>query len=172
MNFMNRYSIRRYKSDKIKDEWVKEILDAMLLSPSGKNKKPWEFILIDDRDLINELSVCKKTGAGFVKDAPLVILVLSLEDMSDTWIEDAAITLTHGHLKAHELGLGSCWVQVRNRLAENSTSEECVKNILQLSKSYRVVGFLTVGVPDENPTREKIIDYSKVHYNKIGEKYE
>ena len=43
MNFMNRYSIRRYKSDKIKDEWVKEILDAMLLSPSGKNKKPWEF---------------------------------------------------------------------------------------------------------------------------------
>lgn len=172
MNLMNRYSIRKYTSDKVKDEWVKEILDAMLLSPSGKNKKPWEFLVIDEKESISQLSSCKKAGAGFVKDAPLVIVVLSLEDISDTWIEDASITLTHGHLKAHELGLGSCWIQVRNRLAETCTSEESVRSILNLPKSYRVVGFLSIGVPDETPTRDKTIDYTKIHYNKLGEKYE
>lgn len=172
MNLMNRYSIRKYTNEAIKKEWIEDILTSMLLSPSGKNKKPWEFIYIDDKVLIENIASCKVKGASFVKSASAVILVLSLENESDTWIEDGAVALTIGHLKAHELGLGSCWIQVRQREAESMSSEAYVKQLMSLPDKYRVVGFLTLGMPDETPTREKHVDMSKVHYNKVGQAYE
>jgi len=172
MKMETRYSIRKYKPEPVDKSLIKEIIDDMLLSPSGKNKKPWEFLVLDDPEVIHGLSRSKKAGAGFVKQTTNVILVLSLHEQSDTWIEDGAITLMVGHLKAHELGLGSCWIQLRNRQAEDVDSETFVRDYLNIPENYRMVGFLTLGYPDEEPSREKVRDYSKVHYNLVGGKYE
>ena len=172
MNMKTRYSIRKYKPEPVDNELIRQIVDDMLLSPSGKNKKPWEFLVIDDAKIIHGLSKSKKAGAGFVKYTSNVVMVLSLEDESDTWIEDGAITLMVGHLKAHELGLGSCWIQIRNREAENMDSESFVREYLDLPDCYRIVGFLTIGYPDEKITREKNANYLKVHHNRLGAKYE
>lgn len=167
-NLSSRYSIRKYKDKPVEKELVDDILEAMLLSPSGKNKRPWEFLSIDDPSLIKSLAKSKKGGAHFLSQTPHVIMVLSLEEESDTWIEDASITLTIGHLKAHDLGLGSCWIQIRNRVNDQGPSENYVRELLDLPKHIRVVGLLSIGYADEEVNRPKKVDFDKVHYNTYG----
>ncbi len=72
------------------------------------------------------------------------------ENKSDVWIEDAAIATTIAHLSASSLGLGSCWVQVRNRYAQNEIStEEYVRDLLDIPTNMRVEAILALGYPDE-----------------------
>jgi nitroreductase len=168
----DRYSIRKYKDLEVDKKLIHKILEAMLSSPSGKNKKPWEFLTINDSNLIKGLAQAKKGGAQFLEGTRNAIVVLSLEEISDTWIEDASIALTIGHLAAHDLGLGSCWIQIRNRENHDGPSEDFVKKYLDLPDGIRVVGLLSIGYPDESPNREKTYEFEKVYHNKYGVKYE
>jgi|LGVF01.2.fsa_nt_gb nitroreductase len=163
-----RYSIRKYKQETVAKELIHNIVEAMLSSPSGKNKNPWEFLCLDNKEIISGLSRAKSGGAKFLESTPNVIVVLSQEEKSDTWIEDASIALTIGHLTAHELGLGSCWIQIRNRENADGPSIDYIREYLNLPDGLNVVGLLSIGYPDEQPDRVKKYDYSKVHYNKYG----
>ena len=86
-------------------------MKTALVSPSGRNRKPYEFVVIDDKEIIKKLSVAKESGATFAADAPLMIVILGHEN--PTWDDDCAIASTIIQLKAHDLGLGSCWIQTK-----------------------------------------------------------
>lgn len=172
MNFNTRYSIRKYIETRIEKEKIDELLEVMLTSPSGKNKKPWEIIVIDEPETIEKLSKCKTGGASFVKYASHILMVVSLPEQSDTWVEDASIVLTVGHLKAHDMGLGSCWIQVKSRYNEEGPSIDFVREAMAIPMDKEVVGFLSLGYPDESPKREKIADMAQVHYQQYGQKYD
>lgn len=165
---MKRRSIRAYKNTKIEEGKVQELIKAALLSPSAKNICPWEFIVATDEELLEKLSKAKAAGSGFLKGAPLGIIVLADSSQSDVWIEDAAIASTIIHLTAESMGLGSCWIQIRERKHNDTiTAEEYVRDLLKLPANIRVEAIISIGYADEEkaPHKEEELKYNKVYMN-------
>ncbi|SFI16434.1 Nitroreductase [Tindallia magadiensis] len=166
-----RRSIRKYAERPIEKEKVENLLKAALLAPSSKKSQPWEFIVIDDKEILSELSRSKEKGAGFVKDAPMAILVMADPEKSDVWVEDTSIASTLIQLQAHSMGLGSCWVQVRNRKCnEEVTAEKFIKNLLSIPDKICVEALITVGYPDESKRsyEEDDLNWNIVFSNQYG----
>lgn len=171
MNFMTRRSIRKYENKPVEKEKVQELLKAALLAPTGRNSRPCEFTVIDDKELIEKISGLREHGSEFVKNAPLVIGVMAEIGKSSTPIEDCSIAAFAIQMKAHELGLGSCWVQVHERkTAEGTSSEDYFKNLIEAPENLMVMCLIALGYPNEEKPfyTENDINWNKVSYNKYG----
>ncbi|AFM40124.1 nitroreductase [Desulfosporosinus acidiphilus SJ4] len=168
-----RRSIRKYTATKINPGTVQILLKAALLSPSSHGLKPCRFLVVDDPEILSLLSSSKK-GAGHLKSAALAMVILADPGVSDVWVEDASIAGTILHLTAESLGLGSCWIQIRNRQhTENETAEEYVRKILAIPETLNVASIMALGYPAESksPYSEKDLDFAKVDINKYGTKF-
>lgn len=163
-----RRSIRVYKDIEIEDDKVKLILKAGLLAPSSRGKRSWRFIVVSDKSILEKLSKCRTQGGGpFLKDASKAIVILADKNETDVWVEDCSIAATLMQMEAHELGIGSCWVQVRNRMHDdNKTAEQYIKELLEVEDNYSVECILSLGYSKENkkPYDENDIDWSKVTF--------
>jgi len=163
-----RRSIRKFKRDKVEKSLVDQLIQAALLSMSSRNRKPWEFVVVDDESLLHKLAASKPHGSSFLQDAPLGIVVTADPEKSDVWIEDASIAAAILHLTAASLKLGSCWIQIRKREHNQETSaEEYIRQLLNIPERYRVEAIVAVGYPDEVKAPRDIskLDYDKVHKN-------
>lgn len=163
---VERRSIRRYKNQPLDADVVKQILEAGLLSPTGKNTRAWHFIAVDDRDTLVRLSQCKRSGALPVAGSALTICVCVDITESETWIEDASIATAYMMLQARELGVGSCWIEVNGRLAEDGTpAEDIVSEILGLPEQVQPLCLLSLGIPDEDrkPQNTDKLLWERVH---------
>lgn len=166
---MTRRSIRRYKRKNVETKKIDTIIQAALTSPSGKNKRPWELILVNDKETLGKLSVSRGEASSFLSGASFAIVVSADSNISDTWVEDASIVSTIIQLTAHSLDLGSCWIQVRNRTREDQTSaENYVKELLEIPDNLSVLSIIALGYPKEEkkPHDRNSLSQDKVHYNK------
>ena len=146
----NRRSIRKYTSEEISPEDVKQILEAALVAPSSKNKMPCQFVVVDDKAALAALSKCKDFGAKPI----------------------ASIAAFMMQLQAQDLGLGSCWIQVRERYsADGSSAEEYVKESLSIPPDIRVLCILSLGHKDEEkqPYEQDQCKWEKIHIEKWKE---
>ena len=169
-----RRSIRKFQEKQVEVEKLEAILKAGLISPSGKSKRPWEFVVVDDSVKLEKLSHAKPAGGQLVKDAPLAVVVLGDAEKSDTWIEDCSIALTFMQLEAEEQGLGSCWIQLNNRPSHDGRGADVIaKEILGIEGDLRVLAVLAMGYPAQErpPYTEEDMEFSKVHYNNYGASY-
>lgn len=145
-----RRSGRRYTDQAVEPEKLDRILEAALLSPSSKNAKPWHFVVVRDRERLTQLSTAKPQGASFLKHATAAIVVCGDTAASDVWVEDCSIAALLLHLEATELGLASCWVQLRKRPHdENRSAEDFVAELLGLPEQIRPLAVVGVGHPTE-----------------------
>lgn len=162
---VNRRSIRRYTDTPISAENVKLILEAGLMAPTSKNSRSWQFIAVDDRGMLERLAQCKPAGAAPVAKCSLAIVVAGNPSESDAWVEDASIAAAYMQLQAADLGLGSCWIQVRGRFtADGTPSEECVAELLGIPEQLPVLCIMTFGHPDE---QRKPLDPAKALWEKV-----
>ncbi len=162
---LKRRSIRKYKNEDISEDKIKKILQAGLLAPTSKNRKPCEFVVVRDGDALCKLSTAKSAGGGMLADCNAAIVVLGNSEKADTWIEDSSIALTYMDLMAAEQGIGSCWCQIHLRFcADGRDAESVVREILSLPEKYRIVGILSLGIPAEirEPHTPDEADFSKV----------
>jgi nitroreductase len=163
-----RRSIRKFTGQPLEPEKLEVLKEAVLRSPSSRNLDPWEFIFVDDRQLLKKLAVCKPHGADFLAQAALGIVVCGDSGESDTWIEDCTIAAILVQMVAQSLGLGSCWVQVRNRKFDGqTTSEQHIQKLLQIPEHIRVESIIAVGYPAEKREllpRASLKD-AKIHVN-------
>ena len=145
-----RRSVRKFQDKKIEKEKIDVLLKSALMSPASKRSNPWSFIVVDDKNKIESLSKSKPHGAGFMKTAPLAIVVCADPKKSDVWVEDTAIASAVLHLSAHDLGLGSCWVQIRKRPHdEDISAEDYIKDLLQIDDNMVVESVIAIGYADE-----------------------
>ncbi len=152
-----RRSIRTFQNKKVEREKINKIIQVALLSPSSKNSNPWKFIVVEDKKLLVELSTAKMGGSQFLAKAPLAIVVLADPRQSDVWIEDTSIVTTMILLAAQNLGLGSCWIQLRERKhSSKKGSEEFVKDLLGIPGNLRVLCMVAIGYPDEAKPEKRI----------------
>ena len=164
---LKRRSIRKYTNDDISKKDLDKILQAALLAPTSRNRKPCNFMVIENREKLEKLSKAKNHGADLIKNANKAIAVIANSSVADTWVEDSSIALTYMHLMATDLGIGSCWVQIRLRNRDGTDSEEIVRDILSLDDNYGIVGILALGIPDEVLAPHKLnnLDKSKIHFS-------
>lgn len=164
--FKNRRSVRKFKDEKIDSETLELILKAGLLAPSSKNKKPVEFIVIENKETMQDLKKCKSKGAEALNTAPCSIVVIADNELSDVWIEDATIASTFIQLEAEDQGLGSVWIQMRKRFNDNGDAEDEVRKLLNIPENYGVLSIIALGYKDEEkrPHDIKNLDFSKIHY--------
>lgn len=163
-----RKSLRQYSSKEVEKEKIEKIINAALLSPSSRNRKPWEFIIINDKVSLEKLSNVREVGGKFLKESPLAIVIISDVEKCDVWIEDCTITGIIMQLEAEKLGLGSCWVQIRKRFHNDTkTASNYVKEVLNIPERYEVLSIISIGYRESDNVKEKEIleKEKKVHYN-------
>lgn len=143
-----RRSIRNFDPSPIEEEKIDLLIEALLRSPTSKGRQPWEFILVTDPDIIANLALVKPKGAGFLARAPLCIVICGDPAISDVWVEDCAVAATIVQLAAEDLGLGSCWSQIRRRLHETGASSSSVlRHQLGLPEHLEVASIIGIGYP-------------------------
>lgn len=168
-----RRSIRRYKDRAVEQGKVTALIKAALFAPSSMGRTPWEFIVVDDKQMLEKLSTSKAHGASFLKNAPLGIVVCADPAKSDVWVEDASIAAIFMQIAAEEIGLGSCWIQIRERMHESgSKAGEYVKDLLDIPDNLEVECFVAAGYADETKPAKKKEDllYDRVHTGAYGKK--
>ncbi len=163
-----RRSVRAFTDQPIETEKVEALVEAVLRSPTSRNLNPWGFVFVDDKALLDGLSRCKPHGAGFLSSAKLAVVVCGDTKKSDVWIEDGSVASILLQMTAQSLGLGSCWVQVRNREHDGNVSScQYVRKLLEVPDPYEVLSVIGIGYPDEHRPGVPMenLDQGKVHWN-------
>jgi nitroreductase len=166
-----RRSIRKFRDTPVEQEKIDIIIEAALRSPSSMGRDPWEFIVVDDKELLESLSKAKPHGSTFLKGAALGIAVCADTGKSDVWIEDTSIASTHIYLAAESLGLGACWIQMRKRnYSDDLTSGQYVASHLNLPEKVEVLSIIAIGYPaeDKSPHKKENLKYDRIHKNLYG----
>jgi nitroreductase len=158
---LNRRSIRKYTDKPVDKEVILQLLKAGMYAPSARNSRAWQFVVIQNREMLNQLSQLHPYGK-MLREAACAILVCGDRniDKEEGYLAiNCAAATQNIMLSAHELGLGSVWLGVYPR-------QERMKEIsefLQLPEHLMPVSLISLGYPAEKrpfPERfelEKII---------------
>lgn len=167
---ISRRSIRKYLNKKIEPITIQKITAAALMSPTSKRTNSWEFVVVENPETMQQLADCRPTGSQLLHDAPLAIVVTADTTKTDVWFEDASIAAIIMQLQAHELGIGSCWVQVYNRQKDTeTTSENYIKTLLNIPSHFGVLCIIALGYPDEQKKHfdTDALPTNKIHFEKF-----
>jgi len=167
----NRRSIRKFTNEVIEADKVELLKETALRPPSSMGHNPWEYVFVTDAQLLAKLSKAKPHGSSFLADARLGIVVCADPDKSAVWIEDASIATIFIQLVAESLGLGNCWIQIRERMHDDTKSADSyIAELLNIPSNLKVESMVGIGYPAEQKaphTREELQD-EKVFLNKYG----
>ena len=174
----DRRSTRKFTSQLLNPDQVTSILKAALMAPASKRKNPWQFVVVEDKEMLKKLVGCKPHGAAFIEGCALVVVVLANVMESDVWIEDASIASIFMQLQAEDLGLGSCWCQIRNRQTEQEEdASQYIRGLLNIPYQLEVLSIIGFGYKEQpsKPFDESRLQWEKIHlgtYQLPGEKQE
>lgn len=160
-----RRSVRKYLTRPVDTEAIHTVLEAGMSAPSAGNQKPWDFIVVTDRDIIERMC---KTGPNSLpaKDAPVVILITgdtSRERYKGYWPVDCAAATENMLLEITRLELGGVWLGVH----PVDERKEYLKNLFHLPSTVHPFAMISLGYPDVELTHERESRFDKrlVHYN-------
>lgn len=143
---LGRRSIRRFQDKTIDAETIEKIIDAARWAPSNTNRQGWRYIVVRDKTVMKE--IVNNGGASLIVDAPTGILVLydnrSANLEYKDYIQSAAASIQNILLRAHSLGLGSCWVcQLPNK--------KKMRQIFGIPRFYDPIAYLALGYAQTFP---------------------
>ena len=165
-----RRSHRKFTQEEIDADDLKLILRAALMSPTSKSQRAWHFVVVDDKMNLEKLADAKNMGSKFLKDAPVAIVVLGDPMQNDCWVEDGSIAAISMQYQAEELGLGTCWIQMRGRgLEDGTTADEVIRGVLGIPDNYNCLCILAVGhcTDERKPQAEDKLKWENVHLNEF-----
>lgn len=160
-----RRSIRKYQEKEIEEEKLKEVLKAAMFAPSAMDRRPWDFVVVRDKKVKEQLAA-SCPWAAFAKESAAVVVVVGDEKRSRLWIEDCSLAAGLIYLEATNQGLGACWAQVRSVPARRGDAEDFVRNLLKIPGEKRVLCLMALGYPAEEKKEHTDDEFkaAKVHY--------
>ncbi len=166
-NILSRTSVRKYADREVSPQLRDALLRAAMSAPSGVNRQPWEFIVVDDRALLTRLGASLPYAAMAAR-APMAIVVCGNEDRfledddSTLWVQDLAAASENILLAAHALGLGGVWTC----LYPHPDRMKAVSEILSIPKGIIPFNLIPVGYPADNHAPMDKWHPERVHENK------
>jgi nitroreductase len=165
-----RRSIRKFTGQPVESDVIDALIEAAVRTPTSRGRNPWDFIIVTDQDILQNLGKAKMLGSSFLSGAPLAVVVSADTAKSDTWMEDCSIAAMVIQLTAEELGLGSCWAQIRLRPHNAECSaEEYLKGLLGLPSTHAVECIIGIGYPAEEKTGHAFegLPFDQVHRDRF-----
>ena len=161
---LTRRSIRKYKPQAVPDEIITELLTAAMCAPSAGNEQPWEFVVINDRKLLDRIPEFHPY-ATMLKEAPVAILVcgdLKREKHKGYWVQDCSAATENMLIAVNEKKLGAVWLGIYPR-------EERVaglRKLLGIPENIVPFSLIAIGYPAEVKEPADRFDPSRVHQNR------
>lgn len=144
-----RRSIRAYEARQVPEDVLEQVLAAGLYAPSGRGVQSTTMVVVQDPDVIGQLSRLNAGVMGVETDpfygAPTVVVVLA-DQSRPTWVEDGSLVMGNLMNAAHALGLGSCWIH-RAREVFSSPEGQALLKQWGIPEGYAGVGHCILGYP-------------------------
>ena len=158
-----RRSIRKYQSDKpVTRAQLDRLLEAAMLAPSACNSRPWEFIAVTGREVLNKIADAHPY-AQMVRTATAAIIVIANPQTGDPegyYPQDCAAATQNILLEAASMGLGTCWCGVYPRDVRIAS----IRELFHIPEQKIPFNVIAIGVPGEEPKRRGFFEKSKVSY--------
>ncbi len=158
-----RRSIRKYKDEEISEDQIKILLSAAMNAPTAVNQKPWVFIVIDDKELLNKIPAFHP-NASMLKNADKAILICGdkkREKIENYWTLDCSAATENLLIAARALELGACWLGIYPR----DERIKALKALLNLPDNIIPFSLISLGIPDEESKEIDRFDETRIHYN-------
>lgn len=160
-----RYSTRAFTDVEVKKEDINLLLKAGMQAPSAGNQQPWEFIVVDDRNTLDELAYVSPYSVALMS-TPLAIVILAKSDdelkFSNCKIQDLSACAQNILLQATSQELCSLWVS----LEPYNERKDFVKNLLDIPENREAFAIICIGYSEKNKEQTLRFDESRVHFNK------
>ncbi len=159
-----RRSIRKYKDQPVEKEKVEQLLRAAMQAPTSGNQRPWEFLVVENRESLKKLSLTSKYSMMVAK-APIAIIMLGNKDLfqyPEDWEKDLGAATQNLLLEAVDLGLGAVWIGV----APLIDCMENVRAVCELPSNIDPFAIVAVGYPLEEKEPIDRFEQSRIHYEK------
>jgi len=158
-----RRSIRKYTDEEVADELITDLLKAGMAAPSAGNAQTWEFVVIDNQELLNEIPKIHPYSK-MVPDASKAILVCGnteLELYNGFWPQDCSAATQNILLEAEDKGLGAVWLGI---YPERERAQH-FKELLNLPEHIAPFALVPVGYPAVEKPKADRFKKDKIHYN-------
>lgn len=155
-----RRSIRRFRPEPVPHDTLIELVTAAMAAPSAHDARPWEFIVITDQRLKDQIKDCHPY-ARFADEAGAVIVVFG--DPAKSLLEHSLAAATQNILLAATgLGLGSCWCGM------SAERQAPVREITGIPPGKWIVSLVCVGYAAEEKEPRTHYEASRVHWQRYG----
>ena len=169
-NILARTSIRSYQDRPVEQDKIEKLLRAGMAAPSAVDKRPWHFIVVTDKQVLNGLAQANP-NAGMAARAPLAIVVCgdktkALTRVPDYWVQDASAATQNILLAAQGMGLGAVWT------GTYPVTDRVEKVAAALNLPEHIVPFCTIviGYPEKYQAPKDKWDEGNISYNTYGGK--
>ena len=160
---LTRRSIRQFRDEPVAEDLIETVLRAAMAAPSAGNEQPWQFVLIDDRAILDVIPTVHP-HAQMAAEAPLATVVCgdrTREKYEGFWVHDCSAAVENLLLAAHGSGLGAVWCGVH----PNVERETAVSDFLKLPDGVVPLALLVLGHPAEEKPPSERFDSSRAHRN-------
>lgn len=152
----SRRSIRKFEPTAVPEEVVNRLVEATLTAPSSRNSRSTHLMIIDQAETIARMAEMRDYGSSFMKNAPLVILVMGDTTVTDKWLVNASISASMLQLACVDEGLGSCWVHVDGSLCfkdnpDGPTADEFLRKMLPIPDQMNILCAVAIGYTTFTP---------------------
>lgn len=162
---LDRRSIRKYTSKPISRGDIEQILRAGMSAPSAGNERPWQFIVLNDRNIMEGITKIHPYSQMLKEASHAIIICCDMNQKKfdeDYWVEDCSAAAENMIIMAQELGIGSVWLGVYPTLDR----VEQIKRFLNLPENVTPFSILALGYPAETKNTPDRYEASRVHWNK------
>ena len=158
-----RRSIRKYKSEPVPEEKIQILMEAAMMAPSACNQQPWQFILVDDRRLLDAIPKFHPYSM-MLHEAPLAIVVCGdsrHEIVPGFWVEDCSAAIQNILLAATDQGLGTVWLAIYPDVERMQKTKE----LLLFPEPVIPLAVIAVGYPNEEKGAVDRFKADRIHRN-------
>lgn len=162
----NRKSVRNYVETTVAPETLEFLVRAGMAAPSAMDRRPWEFIIINDKAVVKKLNDALPHAKMAEKAGYAIVVAGNIEKQaggkdSNFWIMDCSAAAQNILLAAESLGLGAVWTAVY----PSAERVKPVVEILGLPANIVPLAFIPVGKPSGADKPKDKFDKTKIHWN-------
>lgn len=154
-----RRSIRKYTDEPVSEADIKTLLEAAMAAPSASNRKPWQFVVVTERQTLDALAEAHPHGKMLFQATLCIAVCGDLTEMERYWVQDCSAATENLLLAATALGLGAVWLGVYPK----EPRVAFVRPILSLPEAITPLNLISIGHPAEEKEPRTQYDESRVH---------